>query len=125
MNQVVNDQRPTGGPGASEPAVRAPAPVPDVLAIAGACTLEQADETRQRVAERLRPGSRLTLDLSAVAEADLSLVQILLAARRSAVEHGASLVLLPGASPAVAALVAAAGLTADAAERAFWEGTPS
>jgi hypothetical protein len=109
-------------PPAAEDAAPASAAGADRLALAGDRNLENAAATRLELARRLQPGVRLELDLADVAEADLSLLQLVLAARRTAAATGGALALRPAPAPAVRALAEAAGLLADPAERIFWEG---
>lgn len=92
------------------------------LALGGACTLENAAEIKRRLEGWLQPGGG-RLDLSGVAEADLSLLQLVLATRRAAEAAGGALLLRPEPAAGVRALAESAGLLADPAERAFWEGT--
>jgi hypothetical protein len=125
MRMNSSDRHPDGGTRAAGHGVQQPAASPDVLAITGAHSLERAAETQRLVAERLRPGVTLVLDLGGLTEADLSLLQIVIAARRTAAALGATLALAAGPMPAMAALVEAAGLRADEAERTFWNGMPT
>ncbi len=76
----------------------------------GSVTLPSAAEVRTRLLEALARGGPLIVDCAAVEEADLSLVQLLVAARRHAARSGAGFRLEPPPSPAVVALFERAGL---------------
>ncbi len=54
------------------------------VVLSGPRTVRYAEETRTLLLEALQGSSPVALDCSAVSEADLSFVQLLLAARRSA-----------------------------------------
>lgn len=94
----------------------------EVLALTGVCTLETAVATKHLLQERLQPGKALALDLEGVTEADLTLLQLVIAARRAAEAQGGTLRLEPGAGALVRALAETAGLLAEPTERRFWEG---
>ena len=76
----------------------------------GCATLPGAAEVRARLLGALARGEPLVVDCAAVDEADLSLVQLLVAARRLAARNGAGFRLEPPPSPAVVALFERAGL---------------
>ncbi|RCK79105.1 MAG: hypothetical protein OZSIB_0447 [Candidatus Ozemobacter sibiricus] len=93
-----------------------------VLRLQGEIGLEQAKTVHHALVQALSQTSRLLIDLSQVTTVDLTLVQLLLAARRSAAEQGKALCLrAPGPSPIVQQTAAAAGfpMTAHA-----WLGLP-
>ncbi|MBB3936243.1 STAS domain-containing protein [Aureimonas phyllosphaerae] len=75
-----------------------------------ACTLSQAEAIHAALSEHLldHAGEGLLVDASAVEEADISLVQILVSAGRTAASRHLAMTLEP--SPAVTALLARAGL---------------
>lgn len=75
-----------------------------------ACTLSQAEAIHAALSEHLldHAGEGLLVDASAVEEADISLVQILVSAGRTAASRHLAMTLKP--SPAVTALLARAGL---------------
>lgn len=96
-----------------------------VLIFPTAVTLRSAVEIRTEMLSHLRPGTSLTLDCSALAEADLSLVQLVIALRKSAVERGATVALKEPASGALLQLLVRSGfVTAPAGnpetDDAFW-----
>jgi hypothetical protein len=73
---------------------------PEPVDLSGPRTLRNADETRSVLLDALRGPSPIRLDCSAVTEADLSFVQLLLAARKSAEGAGKDVTLAPAPSPA-------------------------
>lgn len=81
------------------------APGPEAVDLSGPRTLRNAEQTRSVLLDALRGPSPLRLDCSATAEADLSLVQLLLAAQKSAQAAGKDVTL---AHPPSAAFVQAA-----------------
>ncbi len=72
-----------------------------VLALNGAQTVREAAQTRDQILAALADPADLALDCAGVIEADLSFIQIILAAHRSAGLHGKQLAL---AAPPPAAL---------------------
>ena len=83
---------------------------------------------RSTLAAALRDHAAIEVDCSAVVETDLSLIQLLLAARRSAGDAGKRLVLAQPAAGALRVALAQGGLLpaegpANDAEAAFWLGT--
>lgn len=74
---------------------------PERLALEGTLTVRNAEETHAKLADVLRRHGDIEVDCTTVVEADLSLVQLLLAARKSARQAGKTLVL---AAPAAGAL---------------------
>jgi anti-anti-sigma regulatory factor len=60
----------------------------EALGLGGSRTIRNAEETRSLLLEALRGPSPIRLDCSSVAEADLSFVQLLLSARKSAQAAG-------------------------------------
>jgi anti-anti-sigma regulatory factor len=80
------------------------------FSLKGPCTLSQAEAIHAALGEHLldHAGEALVIDATAVEEADVSLLQLLVAAGRTATARNVSLALRP--SPAVSALLARAGL---------------
>jgi ABC-type transporter Mla MlaB component len=64
------------------------------LDLSGPRTIRYADQTRSLLSEALCAHSAISVDCSAVTEADLSVVQLLLSGRMSAELSGKSLTLL-------------------------------
>ncbi|RIY02723.1 STAS domain-containing protein [Aureimonas flava] len=75
-----------------------------------ACTLSQAEAIHAALSEHMlrHAADGLLIDATGVAEADVSLTQLLVAARRAAAARGLATTLLP--SPAVRELLGRAGL---------------
>lgn len=93
-----------------------------ILRLQGEIGLEQAKTVHQALVQALAQTSHLLIDLSQVATVDLTFVQLLLAARRSAAEQGKTLCLLaPGPGPIVQQTAAAAGFPMTRHE---WLGLP-
>ncbi|GGE25419.1 hypothetical protein GCM10011390_51070 [Aureimonas endophytica] len=81
-----------------------------VLRFDRSCTIVEAESLRAMLRDHLanHPAKTVHLDLSAVEEADVTLVQNLIAARKSAEAQGASVT--AALSPAVAELLVRTGL---------------
>ena len=75
-----------------------------VLRFDGSLTLPRADAIRSILAAALDAGAPIAIDCDGATEVDVSFIQLLLAARRSAAHRGAALAL---AAPAAGALRAA------------------
>ena len=94
---------------------------PSALVLDNVQTLRTIDATKDALVERLGLNRELVVDCSRVEEADLSLVQVLLAARKSAENLGGSL-RLAALSPALHDVIERSGIDgSDDAER-FWTG---
>jgi ABC-type transporter Mla MlaB component len=97
------------------------------LVLEGAATIRSADAVHARLSDCLQRHSDVEIDCAGVTEADLSLVQLLLATRRSAERAGKTVALsAPAAGPLRQAL-AEGGLLPTVAgqpgsEDAFWRG---
>lgn len=83
--------------------------MPTTVAFAGSQTVANVEEACARLRSGIADAAEVEIDLSAVTEADLAFVQLLLAARRSLVAQRARLS-WRGASAAVAQVIARAGL---------------
>ncbi len=70
------------------------------LALDGECTLDRALELKSILLEALKDGGDLLLNLENAAAADLSFLQLLCAAHRTALRCGKQLALCPGPSTA-------------------------
>lgn len=91
----------------------------------GAATVRNAEATHAKLADILRRHDEIEIDCGAVTEADLSLVQLLLAARRSAKRAGKTVVLAGPASGALRAALSQGGFLTGlpgptSADEAFW-----
>jgi ABC-type transporter Mla MlaB component len=78
---------------------------PETVDLSGPRTLRNAEQTRSVLLDALRGPSPVRLDCSAIVEADLSLLQLLLAAKKSAEAAGKDMTL---AHPPSAAFLQAA-----------------
>lgn len=79
------------------------------ICLQGACTLGNVRDHHATLVEALRNPGPLTLDLSAVEQADISFVQLLVSAARTAAARGATYRLAAISEP-LAAAFARAGL---------------
>lgn len=100
---------------------------PECVILDGSLTTRAIDAVRARLAAALNEHAAIELDCSAAVEVDLSLIQLLIAAHRSAGEAGKRLTLTqPADGPLRAALVQGGFLPAvgpaDDPEAAFWLG---
>ncbi|KJS38825.1 MAG: hypothetical protein VR70_09280 [Rhodospirillaceae bacterium BRH_c57] len=77
----------------------------------GRQTIEGVEDARQRLLDALAAGPLLTVECSAVEDADAAFLQLLVAASLSARSAGGRLALLGAATGPVADRIAAAGLT--------------
>jgi ABC-type transporter Mla MlaB component len=96
-----------------------------VATLDGILTVRTIDEARVRLVDALARGSTVRVDCSAVVEADVSLIQLLLAARRSAARDGRTLSLAhPAEGVLLTTLLQGGFLAPDRqprnAEEAFW-----
>ncbi len=93
-----------------------------ILILGGALTMRNIAAVQARISEALRRRSSVEIDCSAATEIDLSFVQLLLAARKSAVRLGKSLTLAAPPSDLLRDVLARAGLlsTAGGDEAEFW-----
>jgi hypothetical protein len=93
------------------------------ISLDGARTVRTADQSHSLLLEAFRNASSITVDCSQITEADLSLVQLLLSARKSAAAGGKRLSLSHAAEGALGSVLTRGGfLSADApaGQRAFW-----
>ncbi len=65
------------------------------LAFNGALSIVEAPAVQARLVDAIRPGAQLILDFTDVVELDLSILQLLVAARIAAVQVDADLTLVP------------------------------
>ena len=96
------------------------------IALAGAQTIRNADDAGARLLATLAGHSTVEIDCSATSEIDLSIVQLILAARKSALAAGKNLLLAQTATGVLHDVLMRGGfLHADPAaprtdEQAFW-----
>ena len=89
----------------------------------GARNIRTAEQSHASLLETLHDASSISVDCSGISEVDLSLVQLLLSARRTAASFGKGLTLAHPAQGALRDILVRGGfLRADspADERAFW-----
>jgi len=89
------------------------------LTLEGAATLRTAEAIHARLLEALEGDGPVEVDCGKVTQADLSLVQLLLAVRRSAARDGKAFTLSSPADGPVKDVLARAGLLPEAGET-FW-----
>lgn len=92
-----------------------------VLGFSGSATLRQADDLADRLKEALSAGDRIDIDCGGLEEVDVSFIQLLIAARKSALASGKDLTLSAPAGGCLLAALTAAGL-ASAGSQSFWFG---
>jgi hypothetical protein len=93
------------------------------ISLDGARTIQTAEKTRSLLLEAFRTASSISVDCSKVTEADLSLVQLLLSARKTAAACGKSLTLALPAGGVVDGILKRGGFPradSPASERDFW-----
>lgn len=90
------------------------------VVFSGDATIRQAERIHGELLAALAPGMRIAVDCAGVAEVDLSFVQQILAARRSAERAGGLLAIAPPASGPLLDVLARGGFLAD--DGPFWTG---
>ncbi len=90
------------------------------IELSGDVTIQTIGHAHARLTDAFAAGAEVTLSLDGVASADLTLVQLIEAARRSAREAGGSLALATPAADAVLDLLHRGGFLAGAGQREFW-----
>ena len=97
---------------------------PERVVLDGRLTIRDIDTVRSRLAAALKEHETIEVDCSAAEDVDLSLIQLLIAARRSAAESGKQLTIAQPADGVLhAALLQGGFLPATGPEAAFWLGT--
>jgi|SRR5690348_9466080 len=96
-----------------------------ILRFDGSLTLAKAEAIRAALAAALDAGAPIAIDCGGATDVDVSFIQLVLAARRSAAQRGASFALAtPAAGPLRAALERGGFLTATSQDGAsdsdFW-----
>lgn len=100
-----------------------PLPNAERVFLDGALTIREIDAVRGRLAAALSASASVEVDCSAAVEVDLSLIQLLIAARRSAAEAGKHMTMAQPADGALrAALIQGGFLPAEGPEAGFWVG---
>jgi ABC-type transporter Mla MlaB component len=99
--------------------------VTDQLKFSGPLTVRVAKQIRTRIIEALRQFPSVTIDCSGATEVDLSFIQLVLSARKSAAASAKILSLAPPADGALLEALRQAGLVAPAdrqpvADQTFW-----
>ena len=90
----------------------------DRIELTGATTIREVEAIRRDLLARLESKTPFEVDLSGVTEADISLIQLILAAEKSAANLGASIRLAQPYPEAVQQVLARSGL--DAAGVTIW-----
>ena len=80
------------------------------LRFEGGATIRSAAEAQLLLREALAAGGDVEVDCAGVDEADITFLQLLIAAHRSAVQRGIALRLAPPPSPELLAVVERAGV---------------
>jgi multidrug resistance efflux pump len=88
-------------------------------------TVREADQIQSRLLQAVREQEEVVVDCSGATEVDLSFVQLVLAARKSATAAGKKLSVIAPASGLLANVLWRAGIIAEAggplpAEQSFW-----
>lgn len=91
------------------------------LAFAGQCTIEHAGVMKKALAEALERYEELDLDMTAVESADLTFLQLVVAAQAEMAKGGRSLSASRGTPPVVADLADEAGMSLGSYEQCFWK----
>jgi ABC-type transporter Mla MlaB component len=104
-----------------------PHSVPERVILDGMLTIRGIDAVRSRLAATLSEHSAIEVDCSAAVEVDLSLIQLLIAAHRSAEQAGQRLTLAQPADGALRAALIQGGFlpsegSSDSPEAALWLG---
>jgi ABC-type transporter Mla MlaB component len=93
------------------------------LTLSGVCAIRSAEDVYAKLVEAASGHAALEIDCSGIEEADLSLVQMLCAARVSAKRAGRSVRLAQPAAGALHDVLERGGfLSKDAAGHGFWSG---
>lgn len=98
-------------------------PVRDRVVLGGALTVREIKVIHARIAAALRQYPAVTLDCGGASAVDLSFIQLVLSARRSAQAAGKTVALAQGAQGALRAALMQAGMISDEApvpDQAFW-----
>jgi anti-anti-sigma regulatory factor len=85
----------------------------EALRLSGAVTIREGEALKNDLLARLKPGARVDVDLAAVEDADLGIVQLLLAADISAAKTGAGLRVLRPLPDAIQQLLARCGFPSE------------
>lgn len=90
-----------------------------VLGFSGALTIREAEEVYARLRDALRSSERIEIDCAGVTEADITFIQLILAARLSAAAAAKTLTLTGPAQGVMRDALAVAGLL-DGPHGPFW-----
>jgi anti-anti-sigma regulatory factor len=99
-------------------------PEPGRVSLGGALTVRNAEEIRSRLLDALRQHPTVRIDCTAATDVDLSFIQLVLSARKSAAATGKCLSLTPPATDVLSDALVRAGLLGAAddkpVDRLFW-----
>jgi hypothetical protein len=90
-----------------------------VLKLSGSQTIREAEDTARALRDILTAESAILLDCGAIEETDLTFLQLVIAARKSAVRDGKTLALASPAEGVLLTALAQAGIRPDGS-RQFW-----
>jgi anti-anti-sigma regulatory factor len=91
------------------------------LALDPVQTLRTIEATRELLIQNIGKSAQLSLDCSAIDEADISLVQVLISARKTAQQYGTTL-RLDAVSDALRSALERAGIPGATGDDPFWNG---
>jgi len=91
------------------------------LVLSGECTIAQAGDMKNAFMKALETYEELDLDMSGIKQADLTLLQLVMATHAELAKKGKSLSATAGTPPIVASLAEEAGLTLGSYEQCFWK----
>lgn len=99
-----------------------------LCALSGEMTVRESEAIRKKISDALEGDIHLTLDCADVTRVDLSFIQLILAARKSAAAAGMTLTLRHPAGGVLAEALARAGIAAPDADpsdpdQIFWNNT--
>ncbi|MDQ2078549.1 STAS domain-containing protein [Xanthobacteraceae bacterium Astr-EGSB] len=98
---------------------------PAGVAMPAALTIREAEKIQSQLLQAVREQENIVVDCSAATDVDLSFVQLVLAARKSAAALGKKLSVIPPASSVLSDVLWRAGILPSAsdpppAEQSFW-----
>jgi anti-anti-sigma regulatory factor len=98
---------------------------PAGVVMPAALTIREADRIQSQLLQAIREQDQISVDCSAATEVDLSFVQLILAARKSAAALGKTLTVIPPTSGVLREVLWRGGIVASASgqlpsEQSFW-----
>ncbi len=95
---------------------------PVTLRLTGELTLRTVTEAHQKLLSAYAEGKKLVIDTSRVSEVDLAAVQLIEAARRTAIADGKRVSLSPPPPPAMSTVLERGGFLDTSEGQSFWKG---